>query len=160
MTELSHRPIGCVTLASSTRNMWILETLRSRVISFPFSRRWEPITLPSTARMERCDIHDAERRKPSTVWIPSCHGSRVVEPLSRFHYADGMNKECHLSVNGFENGTLRITDSLLERYIESCPSGSVLDWSTFEKSIGHKLWWTAALEENVTLANNQVLSVT
>ena len=65
-----------------------------------------------------------------------------------------------MSVNGFENGTLRITDSLLERYIESCPSGSVLDWSTFEKSIGHKLWWTAALGENVTLANNQVLSVT
>ena len=71
-----------------------------------------------------------------------------------------MNKECHLSVNGFENGTLRITDSLLERYIESCPAGSILDWSAFEKSIGHKLWWTAALEENVTLANNQVLSVT
>ena len=110
--------------------------------------------------MERCDTHGVEKRKPSTVWIPSCHGSRVLALLSRFHFSNGTNKECHLSVNGFENGTFLITNSLLERYIEACPSDSTLDWSAYEKSIGHKLWWTVAIEENVTLATNQVLSVT
>ena len=160
VADMSRRPIGCVTLVSSTHNTWILETLRSRAIFFPFKRRWEQITLLSTAKMACCDTRGAERRKLSTVSIPLCHGCRVVKVLSRFHYSNGTNKQCHLSVNGFENGTLRITDSLLERYMESCPSGSTLDWSAYEKSIGHKLWWTVALEENVTLSNSQVLSVT
>ena len=73
---------------------------------------------------------------------------------------NGTNRECTTSIDGFLNGKLSISGELLESTFSQCPPSSVFGWSSHESSINHKLWWTAALEENITISQDQVLTVT
>ena len=73
---------------------------------------------------------------------------------------NGTNRECTTSIDGFFNGKLSISGELLENAFTQCPPSSVFGWSSHESLINHKLWWTAALEENITISQDQVLTVT
>lgn len=73
---------------------------------------------------------------------------------------NGTNRECTTSIDGFFNGTLSISGGHLESALSRCPPSSLFGWSNHELSINHKLWWTAALEENITISQDQVLTVT